>query len=135
MVSASKTIVVDLNKSEKLNGGNYDIWNQKVQYILKEQEVRETLNYIMVEPEQGNSAQHRRDQEAYQTWKKKNSIARITLLSCMQDDLMCEFERFHNPHEIWVTLIDKFGSTSVTKLRQLTIKFDTFRKRQNQTMR
>ena len=53
---ALKTIVADLNKGEKLNGDNYDIWHRKVQYILEEQEVLETLNNIMNEPERGNTA-------------------------------------------------------------------------------
>ena len=65
MASASKTIVADLNKGEKLIGDNYDIWHRKVQFILKEQEVLETLNHTMDEPEHGISAQHKRDQEAY----------------------------------------------------------------------
>ena len=37
------------------------------------------------EPEQGTTTQHRRDQEAYEAWKKKNFIARITLLSSMDN--------------------------------------------------
>jgi len=135
MASASKTIMADLNEGEKLNGDNYNIWHRKVQHILEEQEVLETLNHTMDEPEHGTSAQHKRDLEAYQAWKKKNSIAHITLLSCMQDDLMCEFESYDTAQAMWVVLKDKFGGTSITKLRRLTIKFDTFRKRQNVTMR
>ena len=83
MSTATKNIIVELNKGEKLNGDNYEIWHRKVQYILEEQEALETLNHIMQEPEQGNSAQHRRDQEAYVAWKKKNPLAHIKLLSCM----------------------------------------------------
>ncbi|GAV62801.1 UBN2_2 domain-containing protein, partial [Cephalotus follicularis] len=134
----SKTIVADLNKGEKLNGENFEIWqiwHQKVQYILEEQEVLETINHTMAEPEYGTSAQHKRDHEADQSWKKKNSIARITLLSCMQDDLMCEFEGFKTAEEMWVALKDKFGCVSATKLRRMTIKFDTYRKRQNCSMK
>ena len=132
---ASKSIVADLNKGEKLNGDNFDIWHRKVQYILEEQEVLETLNNVMNEPENGATAQHRRDQEAYVAWKKKNSIARITLLSSMQDDLMCEFEEYTTAQEMWIALKEKFGGTSATKLRRLTIKFDTYKKRQNHNMR
>ena len=35
--------------------------------------------------------QHRRDREANETWKKKNSIARITLFCSMDDDIMRVF--------------------------------------------
>ena len=58
---ASKSIVADLNKGEKLDGDNYDIWHRKIQYILDEQEVLETFNYTMDEPEHETSAQHKRD--------------------------------------------------------------------------
>lgn len=38
MASASKNIVAKLNKGEKLNGDNYDMWYRKVQHILEGQE-------------------------------------------------------------------------------------------------
>ena len=82
-MTTTKNIIAELNKGEKLNGDNYEIWHYKVQYILEEQEALETLNHIRQELEQGNSAQHRREQETYVAWKKKNSLAHITLLSCM----------------------------------------------------
>ncbi|XP_024036182.1 uncharacterized protein LOC112096753 [Citrus clementina] len=138
MVSASKNIVVELNKGEKLNDDNYNIWHRKILYILEEQETLEALNNTLAEPEQGSTAQHMRDLEAYQAWKKKNSNARITLLSSMQDDLMCEYEKYEKyetAQEMWLALKDKFGGTSTTKLKRLTIKFDSYRKRTNHTMR
>jgi len=36
---ASKNSIADLNKGEKLDGKNYDIWYHKVQYLLDKQEV------------------------------------------------------------------------------------------------
>jgi len=33
---ASKNIIVDLNKGEKLDDDNYDIWHRKVEYLLDE---------------------------------------------------------------------------------------------------
>ena len=62
---ASKNILADLNKGEKLDGDNYDIWYRKIQYVLDEQEIIETLTPEMTAPEDGNTAQHRHDQEAY----------------------------------------------------------------------
>jgi hypothetical protein len=64
---ASKTVVADLNQGEKLDGKNYDSWNRKIQYLIDELEVLETLTNSMEEPQQGNSAQNRRDLEAYQS--------------------------------------------------------------------
>ena len=47
---ASKSIVAELNKGNKLNRDNYEIWSIKIQYILKEQEVLEALNTTVDEP-------------------------------------------------------------------------------------
>ncbi|CAA7035581.1 unnamed protein product [Microthlaspi erraticum] len=135
MVSACKNIIAELNRGDKLDGDNYDIWYRKVQYVLEEQEVKETLLHLMEEPEQGNTPQHVRDQEAYNVWKRKNSIARITLLSCMQDDLMCEFEEYETAKGMWEALKEKFGATSATKLRRLNQRFSDYKKRPNLSMR
>jgi hypothetical protein len=66
VVMASKTVVANLNREEKLDGKNYDIWHCKIHYLLNELEVLETLTNSMEKPEQENSAQNRRDLEAYQ---------------------------------------------------------------------
>ncbi|KAK0588887.1 hypothetical protein LWI29_006625 [Acer saccharum] len=57
------------------------------------------------------------------------------MMSSITDALMCENEGFNTAQDMWITLKDKFGGTSTTKLRRLTIKFDTYRKRQNHDMR
>ena len=64
---ASKSIITDLNKEEKLDDDKYDIYHRKIQYILDEQEVLETLTQEMTAPKDDNTAQHRGDQEAYQS--------------------------------------------------------------------
>jgi hypothetical protein len=64
-MTASESIIVDLNHIDKLNKNNYDVWHRKIEYLLKEQEMLETITQPMVEPEQGNIAQHRLDMEAY----------------------------------------------------------------------
>ena len=107
----------------------------KIQYVLEEQEALEVLNHVLDEPEDGTTAQHRRDREAYESWKKKNSLANITLLSSMENDLMREFKNYDIAKEMWEALKLKFGGTFVTKLRKLTIKFDTYKKRPNHNMR
>ena len=76
----------------------------KIQYVLEEQESIEVLNETMVEPAKGTIAQHRRDREAYNAWKKKNSTARITFLSNMKNDIMREFKKHELVHEMWNTL-------------------------------
>ncbi|VVA98469.1 unnamed protein product [Arabis nemorensis] len=135
MSSVCKNIIAELNRGGKLDGDNYDIWYRKVQYVLEEQEVKETLFHLMEEPEQGTTAHHRRDEEAYVAWKRKNSIARITLLSCIQDDLMFEFEEYETANGMWEALKEKFGTTSATKLRRFNQRFNDYKKHPNQSMR
>ena len=128
MASASKNIVAELNRGEKLNGDNYEIWSMKIQYVLEEQEALETLKESMETPENGNTAQHERDRAAYEAWKRKNSLAHITLISSMENDVMREFRRFDLAKDMWSALAQRFGGTSLSKLRSLTIKFDTYKK-------
>ena len=106
MSSATKNIVAGLNKAEKLNGDNYDIWHRKVQYTFIEQKTFETIINTIVEHVAGTTTQHRNDLEAYQAWKRKNSIARITLLSSMVDDLICGFKEYETTQAMWISLKD-----------------------------
>ena len=92
----------------------------KIQYVFEKQEALETLKVFMEELENDDTTQHRRDQEAYEAWKK-NSSALITLLSSMDDDIMQEFRRYDNTKNMWSTLKEKFGGTSQTKLRSLIV--------------
>ena len=42
-MAATKNIIADLNQGENLNEKNYDIWHRKIQYVLKEQDMLETI--------------------------------------------------------------------------------------------
>ena len=136
---ASKNIIADLNKGEKLNGDNYNIWHLKIQYVLEEQEVLETINAEMEERQavesNNNNAQFRRDLTAYNAWKRKDSTARGILISLMNDDLVYEYLQYQTAHAMWVALRENFGGTTVSKLRQLTIKFDSYKKVPNKSMK
>jgi gag-polypeptide of LTR copia-type len=135
MTYASRNIVAELNKGEKINGENYEIWVMKIQYVLEEQEVLTVLDHILTEQEKYTTLKHISDSVAFELWKKKNFIARITMLSSMKNDVMREFRQYEVAKEMWLALKQKFGGTSVTKLRQLTIKFDTYKKCPNHSMR
>ena len=131
---ATKNIIAELNKGEKLNGDNYKIWHLKIQYVLEEQEVLEAVNQVMEVPVDGPTAQHRRDLDAYKAWKKKDSTAKGILISSMVDDLAFEYESYLTAHAVWVALKEKYSGVSLSKLRQLTIKFDSYKKRPNVSM-
>ena len=75
-----------------MDGDNYDIWHYKIQYILYEHEVLETLTQEMITHEDGNTAQHHSNREAYQSWLKKDYCAHFTMLSSMYNDLIREFK-------------------------------------------
>ena len=53
---ATKNVVANLTKGEKLDETNYDMWHRKIQNLLNEQEVLETLTNVMMWPENGNTA-------------------------------------------------------------------------------
>ncbi|GAV80629.1 UBN2_3 domain-containing protein [Cephalotus follicularis] len=113
---ASKNIIADLNKGEKLTGTNYDIWYKKMTCLINEQELYEHLTTTMTKPPEGSTAQHRRDLEMFEAWSKKDRCARFTLLSYMHDDLIGAYEHCPTTKEMWDQLRFDFGGTSITRL-------------------
>ncbi|XP_019261101.1 PREDICTED: uncharacterized protein LOC109239051 [Nicotiana attenuata] len=95
----------------------------------------EGINHVLSQQEHGNTAQHKRDLEAYKAWKRVDSIARGIIVSSMVDELIRECEEFPNAYAMWAHLRGTYGGTSVTRLRQLTIKFDTFKKRHDKSIK
>ena len=101
---ASKCIVANLNKGEKLDGENYNIWHHKIQYVLNEQEVLETLlneqevletlTHLLSKPDEGRIEQHQRNLAAYESWRKKDLCALFTMLRSMHNALIGEFKQY-----------------------------------------
>ena len=101
---ASKCIVADLNKGKKLDGENYNIWHHKIQYVLNEQEVLETLlneqevletlTHLLSKPDEGRIEQHQRNLAAYESWRKKDLCALFTMLRSMHNALIGEFKQY-----------------------------------------
>ena len=79
-MAITKRIIADLNQGDKLNDKNNDVWHRKIQYLLEKQDMLETITQPMAKLEHENTAQHRRDIEAYQAYKRKEKIARILML-------------------------------------------------------
>uniref|UniRef100_A0A2N9GDW0 Reverse transcriptase Ty1/copia-type domain-containing protein n=1 Tax=Fagus sylvatica TaxID=28930 RepID=A0A2N9GDW0_FAGSY len=52
----------------------------------------------------------------------------------MHNDLIGEFESYGITQDMWIALKAKFGGTTVTRLRALTLKFDTFRMQRGDSM-
>ena len=95
----------------------------------------ETITQLVVELEHGNTVQHRRDMEAYQAYKRKDRVARILMPSNMRNDLMLHFEKHCSTLVVWEAVKVQYGGTLTTRLRQLTFKFDAYKKQSNHTMR
>ena len=57
----------------------------------------ETISQPMVEPKHGTTTQHMRDMEVYQTYKCKDRVARMLMLSSMRNDMMLRFENNRLP--------------------------------------
>ena len=95
----------------------------------------ETITQSMIEPKHGTIAQHKRDMEAYQAYKRKDRVALILMLSSMRNDLMLRFENNRSAMAVWDAVKIQFGGTSTTRLGQLTLKFDAYKKQLNHTMR
>ncbi|KAK2975194.1 hypothetical protein RJ640_022086 [Escallonia rubra] len=128
---ATKNVIADLVKGEKLNGDNYDVWHKKMKFMLNEQELEEHLTKEMVAP---TEAQPLRDHTAYQKWNQKDRSARYTLLSSLQNDLIGQYDELPTCKALWEQLKFSFGGTSTTRLRSLVIKFEEYTKDPKHTM-
>jgi len=120
--------------NEKLDGTNYDLWSLKVQLLSNNGDMVELLTGSMFAPveqdEHGNdvtaSEQYKETLKAYKTWFKRDRSARYTLLSCMHDDLLGEFEGCPTAKDMWDRIKIRFGQTSATRLRTLRPKWMQF---------
>ncbi|KAK2978828.1 hypothetical protein RJ640_024811 [Escallonia rubra] len=128
---ATKNVIADLVKGERLNGDNYDVWHKKMKFMLNEQELEEHLTKEMVTP---TEAQPLRDHTAYQKWNQKDRSARYTLLSSLQNDLIGQYDELPTCKALWEQLKFSFGGTSTTRLRSLVIKFEEYTKDPKHTM-
>ncbi|KAL0293772.1 UNVERIFIED_CONTAM: hypothetical protein Scaly_3135600 [Sesamum calycinum] len=79
-----------------------------------------------IEPENGQTAQYRRELDAYNKWLEQDMSARFTMLSCMHDNLIREYEKYPTAKELWEVLKVAYGSTSATRLRALTLRFNQY---------
>ena len=109
----------------------YAIWQQKIQFILTEQETLEMITETMIDPGDKATPQQKMD---YVNFKKKDTMARITLLSAMVDDIMVDFVVLESAKAIWDKAKEKFGSISLERQRALILKFENYMKKPDHTM-
>ncbi|KAL0404158.1 UNVERIFIED_CONTAM: hypothetical protein Sradi_2056600 [Sesamum radiatum] len=79
-----------------------------------------------IEPDNGPTIQYRRELDVYNKWLEQDMSARFTMLSCMHDNLIREYEKYPTAKELWEVLKVAYGSTSATRLRALTLRFNQY---------
>ncbi|KAL0311684.1 UNVERIFIED_CONTAM: hypothetical protein Scaly_2917200 [Sesamum calycinum] len=79
-----------------------------------------------IEPENGQTAQYRRELDTYNKWLEQDISARFTMLSCMHNNMIREYEKYPTTKELWEVLKVAYGSTSATRLRALTLRFNQY---------
>jgi len=90
-----------LSNSHKLDGTNYDMWKRKIEYLLDNKGLLEHLTVAKFPPFDKDkvgkpidtaNVQYQESLKAYQDWSKKDRRVCFTMLDCMHDDLIEEFE-------------------------------------------
>jgi len=89
----------------------------KVQFLPNNGDILEFLTASMFDPaeqdEDGNnvtaSEQYKEKLKAYPTWFKRDRSTCYTLLSCMHDDLLGEFEGCPTTKNMWDSLKIRFS--------------------------
>jgi len=109
---AFKNIIADLNKGEKLDGNNYDIWYRKVQISSMSKRFWKPWHGPWMRLKKGSGPQRQRDAEAYVKWAKKDHCAHFVMLSSMHNDLISVFGDYKTAREKWNAMKLKFGETS-----------------------
>ncbi|KAK4416998.1 hypothetical protein Salat_2525300 [Sesamum alatum] len=125
-----------LHGSAKLDGQNYAMWHRKIQYFLHRKKIFDHLTTGMpkpIEPKNGQIAQYRRELDAHNKWCDEDLSACFTMLSCMQDNLIREYEKYQTAKELWKVLKVANGGTLATILGELTLKsINTYLTQNNQ---
>ena len=94
---ATNQLIAELNKDNKLNEKNCDLWKIKVTFLLNDQELTKHAETSRVPPVMAEGvieAQHCRALDAYTAWYKRDSHALVILLSSMDNDLMVEYQQY-----------------------------------------
>ncbi|KAK4425474.1 hypothetical protein Salat_1741400 [Sesamum alatum] len=75
-----------------------------------------------VELENGQTVQYHRELDAYIKRQDQDLSARFTMLRCVHDNLIREYEKYSTAKELCEVLKVTYGSTSATRLRVLTLR-------------
>jgi len=101
----------------QLDGSNYDMWSWKIGFLLNGNDVFELLTTTMCVPttkdkdnkDITSTNEYRPCLVAYQEWCKKDRKVRHTMLYCMHDNLIDEFEIYLVAKEMWDNTHLRYG--------------------------
>ncbi|KAL0302117.1 UNVERIFIED_CONTAM: hypothetical protein Scaly_3042900 [Sesamum calycinum] len=79
-----------------------------------------------IEPKNGQTAHYRHELDAYNKWLEQDMSARFTMLSCMNDNLIREYKNYPMTKALLEVLKVAYDSTSATRLRALTLRFNQY---------
>ena len=131
-MASNSTKIGELSTSQKLDDTNYEIWHRKIQYPLDDKDLLEHLTVTKVlpfdkdrdgKPIDSTVVQYQESAKAYQDWSNKDHATCYTMLYCMHDDLIGEFEECPIAKDMWDQLRVRFGQTLVTTFRTLHLKW------------
>jgi len=117
-VASSSAIIGELSTSQKLDGTNYGIWHWKILCLLDDKDLLEDLKVAKVPPsDEGKdekpidttTIQYQESIKAYQDWSNKDRRTCFTMLYCMHDDLIGEFEACPTAKDMWDRLKVRFS--------------------------
>ena len=96
-----KNLIANIPTNEKLDETNYDLWLLKIQFLLKDKDMIELLTTSMSAP----AEKYKRGKDvsacewcqeslkAYPGCFKRDRSAHYTILSCLYENLLREFQR------------------------------------------
>ena len=142
-MASNSAMINQIFTSHKLDGSNYDIWKQKIQYLRNQRVLLEHLMVTKFPPSDTDkdgksidtsSVQYQKSLQAYQDWSNKDRRALFTMLYFMHDDLIGEFELCPTAKDIWDQLKNYFGQTPEIRLRTLQLKWIQYQMDSSRTM-
>jgi len=110
-------MINELSTSHKSYGTNYYTWKRKIQYLLDDKDLLEHLTVPKFPPfdkdQDGKPidtahVQYQESLRTYQDCFKKDQGVCFTMLYCMHDDLIGEFESCPTAKDMWDQLKNPF---------------------------
>ena len=108
------------------------MWHQKIQHLLNDKDLLQHLTVAKV-PLLGKdidgklidttTVQYQESVKVYKYWSNKDRKSCFTMLYCMHDDLIREFEACPTAKDMWDKLRVRFGQTSATRFHTLHLKW------------